>query len=70
MTRVLRLGNGYRLDSIRFAPDLRLEIVEGGWILAEGLAYGTSVARVTNDTETLDCVLNLVVDCTPVATAS
>ena len=67
---VFRFGDGYRLDSIRFAPDLRLEIVEGGWILAEGLAYGTSVARVMNDTETLDCVLNLVVDCTPVETAS
>ena len=67
---VFRLGNGYRLDSIRFASDLRLEIVDGGWILAEGLAYGTSVARVMNDTETLDCVLNLVVDCTPVETVS
>jgi|GEM_PF-5991728 len=67
---VLRLGDGYRIDSIRLAPDLRLETFDGGWILAEGLAYGTSVARVMNDTETLDCVLNLVVDCTPVETAS
>lgn len=67
---VLRLGSGYRLDSIRFAPDLRLETFDGGWILAEGLAYGTSVARVMNDTETLDCVLNLVVDCTPIDASS
>ena len=43
---------------------------DGGWILAEGLAYGTSVARVMNDTETLDCVLDLVVDCTPVEPSS
>lgn len=67
---VFRLGNGYRLDSIRLAPDLRLETFDGGWILAEGLAYGTSVARVMNDTETLDCVLNLVVDCTPIDASS
>lgn len=67
---VLRLGSGYRLDSIRLAPDLRLETFDGGWILAEGLAYGTSVARVMNDTETLDCVLNLVVDCTPIDASS